>query len=462
MAPLFWCVVHLRWKSALFSSFVFGSAFVATLVWWVSLFGFLPLVALSGLTGLIYFSGFASLARILGARCGSWSRLLLLPGLWVVVEWLSSLWITGFPWWGIGYSQHRVLPVIQIASVTGVWGVSFVLALVNALAANAMHAWGKPRELRALRAQALTVAAIVGATGVWGAVRLVSPEAAGRPLRAAVIQGNIAQNVPHDRAYTDRVWATYRALSGEAASQGATLVVWPEGTVPGRVGKNPAQIRRLTDVIAQMAGVRLLTGGRDEGDSGEIYNCAFLIDPEHGLAGRYAKVHLVPFAEFVVLRDYLPDLSSYRVLPYDVSAGRETNVLGDEKGRLGALICFESAFPQISRQLAAAGAEILCVLTNDGWFGRSAACEQHLSKSVFRAVENQRYVLRAASTGISCIVDPRGRVAGEVALQEQGTLVRDTVLIQKKSFYTRFGDWFVLACAAVTIALAAICRRRER
>ncbi len=462
LAPFFYCIYRLPWNQVVIMSFAFGAGFVAALVWWVGLFGALLLILLATLVSLIFFVGFAALARALGSELGPWGRLLLLPSLWVFVEWLSSLWITGFPWWSIGTSQYRALPLLQISSVTGVWGVSFLLALSNAVIANAVVSSNRRIRRRVVVQQVALVAAVTAGLWAWGARAMDVYHPGGRSLRAGVIQGNIPQNVPHDRDYVEQVWRTYGDLTAQAADQGAEFILWPEGTIPGRVTRNPVLLGKLETIAGNSGDVRLLAGGRDEGEMGEVYNCAFLVGANRGLLGRYAKVHLVPFAEFVVLRNYLPNLTRYRVLPYDVSPGQEVNTLSDGADSFGAVICFESIFPQISRQLASRGAQLLCVLTNDAYYDRTAAAEQHLSKAVCRAVENRRFLLRGASTGISCIVDPCGRIIARAPLREEKVLTGSVTLIAEKSFYTQHGDWFVYVCMAAAAMLGAISLRGAR
>ncbi len=153
----------------------------------------------------------------------------------------------------------------------------------------------------------------------------------------------------------------------------------------------------------------------------------------------------MPFGEFVPARKYLPLLANYRVTPMDVTPGRGFNLLDGGPCRIGVAICFESTFPYISRTLTASGAQLLCVITNDVWFGRSAAAEQHAEMSVLRAVENRRYLLRGAATGVSCIIDPRGRVLEGLPIFEQGSISATVECLGGKTFYTRHGDWFAYA-----------------
>jgi len=457
VAPLMYYTYRLPWKQALLSGFVFGLAFFLSLLYWVGMFGLLPLVLLAVIQSL-YIMAFVGLARVLGSGLGVWGRMILLPALWIIAEWMSSLWITGFPWGNTGYSQYKLLPLVQVSSATGVLGVSFLLALSNAVVAN----WLTARRSRSAIAQAGVVVALVVALWIWGSAAIVDYHVSGRPVRVAVVQGNIRQNVPHDAAYIARISYTYGRLTQEAADRGAKLVVWPEGVAPGCVNCDPVLLRHLTEVSEKSDGVRILVGGRGEAGDGRTFNCAYLIGSPEGLLGTYSKVQRVPFGEFVPLRDYLPLLARYRVMPYDVSPGPGFNVLRSGRDKIGAVICFESAFYHIGRSLANSGAEILCVITNDTWFGRTAAPEQHMSKSVFRAVENRRFVLRGAVTGISCVIDPCGRMVSRAGLFEEKLLVSDVAFISEKSFYTRHGDWLVCLSMLASLLLGATSLRARR
>ncbi len=459
-APFMYYIYRLPWKQALLSAFVFGAALFAGLLYWVILFGFLPFILLAAVQSLLYIVGYAALAKALGSRLGPWGRMLLLPSLWVLMEWINSLWITGFPWGNIGYSQYRILCLVQLCSVTGAWGISFLVAMSNAVLANIIAALKQTSDTSFIRWQAVIVIVFVGAVWIFGAKSMDGSRPIGKPLRAGVVQGNIDPNEQHDTQYQTKFWRTYSTLTREAADDGARIIVWPEGIAPGYIRRDPVLLHRLTTIAEESGGVTLLMGGRDEGDEGQVYNCAFLIGPPTGLLDRYIKVHLVPFGEFVMLRNYLPIVERYPVLSYDVTAGREFNVLKSNSDRIGTVICFESIFPQISRKLADSGAEILCVITNDAWFEKTAAAEQHMSKSVFRAVENRRYLLHGAATGISCIIDPCGRILESAGLFEEKLLVSDITLISGKSFYTKHGDWFVYFCIAACFLLGlSSCRR---
>jgi len=453
LAPLMYYTYRLNQRRALACAATFGLGFFASLLYWIGIFGKLPWAALS-LFQCLFIVAFVASAKLIGSRLGSWGRFALLPALWVSFEWIRSLGTFGFTWGDLGYSQYKVLPIVQLASFTGAWGVSFLIASFNSALANLVAARDDLRRLRAGRDQVMLVALGVLLLAALGSVSLKRPaDRTGRLIRAAVVQGNIDQDIEQDVAFCERTWRTYRTMT--LAARNADLIVWPETVVPGSLGCDPFIQRRLAD-LAAAAKAHLLVGGWDENDKGGDLNTAFLIGPGSGILGRYAKVRLVPFGEFVPLRRYMPFLQYYRVTPMDVSPGPGYNLLDAGSYKLGTAICFESIFPDISRRLTASGAELLCVITNDAWFGRTSAAEQHLSKSVFRAVENRRYLIRAAATGISCIVDPHGRILSRAGLFRPEVLHADVRARAEKTFYTRHGDWLVYACLALAGFLAVI------
>lgn len=451
VAPLMYYACRLGLRQALIAGFAFGMGFNAGLLYWVGLFGALPVVLLCLIQSL-FIIAFAAVTQMIGSRLRSWGRLALLPALWVSLEWLNSLGMTAFPWGSLGYSQYKVMPLIQISSLTGVWGVSFLLALSNALLANLFTAYRQRSGIGAVPVQVGLVLILVIGAWVYGLRTLsgLSPDRGA--VRAAVIQGNIRQNVLQDAEYREHVWRVYGDLTRDAARRGAELAVWPEGVVPGCMGIDPVVQAQLKDLSAE-TGVSLLVGGRDEDQVGRRFNSAFLVTPERGIVGRYAKMHLVPFGEVVLARDYLPMLERYRVTEYDVSPGRRFVVMDGGWYRVGTAICFESIFPGISRRLVRSGADLLCVITNDSWFGRTSAARQHLAKAVFRAVETDRYVLRAAVTGESCITDPRGRILARSDLFERKVLLEEVHVMHGSSFYTKHGDWLPYLCIGVVLAM---------
>lgn len=384
---------------------------------------------------------------------------------WVAMELVQTYLFTGFPWELMGYTQYRVLPVIQIANVTGVYGVSFLVVLVNVAVAMQWTAirdgthWRPP-----VVAAAYTCAALVGTVG-YGFVTLARERAMADqtpPLNVSVIQGNIEQGQKWSQAALQHTVDTYLRLTREVLHLQPDFLVYPETALTfylesPRYRRQSAQVARLV----HEAGVPLLTGalGFRPGES-DIYNSVYLLAPGQGVIGRYSKTHLVPFGEYLPMPWLFSFLSG---LTDDIGAftpGEALTVmtLPERDVRIGAVICYESIFPDLVRRFVRNGANTLVVVTNDAWFGTSSAPMQHFSMAVLRAVENGVPVIRAANTGISGFIASTGRMAGLTGLFETTTTTarihpgRDALTL-----YTRYGDVFAYLCCAA--ALAGLIRR---
>ena len=384
-----------------------------------------------------------------------WPLHLLAPSaLWVGLEYLRTYALTGFPWILLGYTQYRSSVLLPIASVAGVYGLSFVVVLINIGLAQVVG--GAPTRLRSIGfAGALTLALIASP-------RLLAPPAASagseQAVRVALVQGNIDQGLKWDSAMQAATIDQYRRLSLEAAKDGPALIVWPETAVPFFLRYEPTLRGRVLDIAAE-TGSYLLVGSPDAeppaaADGGTRYrNSAFLISPQRELLGRYDKIHLVPFGEYVPLRSILFFVHKLAYGIGDFEGGRTYTVFDTPGGRFGATICYEAIFPDQVRRYVKEGAEFLVNITNDAWFGRSAAPAQHLAMAALRAAENRRYLVRAANTGISAIVDPSGRIlyASDIFVP---TVIAGQIRIERtQTFYTRHGDLFAWVCVIFIIAV---------
>lgn len=452
------------WR-ALRLGYVTGAVSALGLLYWVSLVvmqygglalpvGIAVMVALS-LAFAIFPSVFAWIVARSIATFGP-VGLLAAPVVWVGAELLRAHTFFQFPWCQLGYSQYRNLPVIQLASVTAVYGVSFLLVASSSLVAYL----SVEHERRRRRAAILALVLLVG--GAWGGGAWVMsrpiPES-GR-IRVGLVQGGIRQE---DKWVPGSAWGNigiHLQLTDQAAAEGARLVVWPESSVPFLFDHNPALSDSLRTTAAQR-NIYLFFGNDDreidaEGE-GRIFVGAKLLEPGGEITLRYHKIQLVPFGEYVPLQPLftLGGRFAAKVVREvsDFTPGTEP-VLAEVDGHLvGGYICYEAIFPALARTFAARGAELLINVTNDAWYGTTSAPYQHLAMAAFRAVENRRYMVRAANTGITAVVDPWGRILQPTPLFERTVLVRDVPFIAEKSFYTRHGDLFALACLAVALAL---------
>ena len=462
-------------KDAFRTGMIAGLAHYLTLLYWVVFtmrtYGYLPwwqcvslLVLLAAYLAL--YPGLFSLA--LCRLCQRPGHLVLLaPVFWVALEYARGFLLTGFPWGNVGYSQFNRLHIIQISDMFGVSGISFLVVLVNAVVyVLLMFAAGKPwREHPVDRRQAIQTAipaiGLIGFCLIYGSLRIGAMDDAMRDAlspRVAVVQGNIDQARKWDPAFQIGTTKKYLGLTMSAAARQPDLVVWPETATPFYFEASPKLTRLVTDAVRQ-AGTHLLVGSPSVQGAPEaraFYNSAYMVAPDGRATGRYDKVHLVPFGEYVPLKPVLSFVGKMVAQVGDFSPGEKGRTLAWKDGlpTVGVQICFEIVFPGLSRALVKNGAGVLVNLTNDAWFGKSSAAYQHFSMAVFRAVENRRSLVRCANTGISGFVDPVGRIVAQTGLFEDAVVDRDVPVITETSIYTRVGDLLPLTCLIVLGLLA--------
>ncbi|MFQ5353734.1 MAG: apolipoprotein N-acyltransferase [Thermodesulfobacteriota bacterium] len=395
--------------------------------------------------------------------------LFFLPCLWVALEYLRAHLFTGFPWVLAGYSQAHNLILLQMADITGVWGLSFMVILVNTCIYILTRSYGRARPFPA-KVPVITVT-IVAVVSLYGILRIKQVESAVRSwpvARAAVAQGNIDQAVKWDKSYQAHTLRIYRALTERAASRGAELVVWPETAVPFYLEKNEAGFGVVTD-IAVSENVTLLTGSpafdynKKTGDP-RYYNSAYVISSDGRIGGRYDKVHLVPYGEYVPLKRFMPFVKKLTAGVGDFVSGPGPVPLEVNGFKAGLLICYEAIFPALSRISVRDGAGILVNITNDGWFGRTSAPYQHLDMTLVRAVENRIFLLRAANTGISAVISPVGKLKKRTKLFTGDVLVEEVSIKdgEQKTFYTAYGDIFAYVSLAFAGLVIVFGRGRRR
>lgn len=391
---------------------------------------------------LALFFGTATWAACRLQRRWGLSFVFTLPILWVGLEYLRSFLLSGFPWALLGYSQQNLAVMIQSADLFGVYGLSFLLVLVNvALAALIRWFWLRQGAVPWLGGSiaALLLAANLG----YGLLRLGEDlEGREKTLQVALVQGNIEQGLKWNPAFQQTTVDIYRNLSRSAGGARAPeLIVWPESATPFYYQDRSFLADQVTGV-ARDTGAFLLFGSpayeRSELDY-RYLNSAFLLSAEGGVLGRSDKVHLVPFGEYVPFGRLFPFIDKLVVGIGDFSPG-VINPLPMNGSKAGVLVCFEGIFPELAREHVRQGADLLVNITNDAWFGRSSAPWQHLAMTRFRAVENRIWIARAANTGISAFITPAGRVTAHTPLFETAALTETVGLGATPTFYGRIGD----------------------
>jgi apolipoprotein N-acyltransferase len=403
----------------------------------------------------LYPALFAVIMHLLVVRLGT-RGLLLAPAAWVTTEIGRGYLFTGFPWELVGYSQATVLPVAQLASLTGVYGLSALATLVSV--AMVLVVYDRTR-LRWGAAAAAAVAVI--ATVAFGSARLADNRLTreGVPYRVALIQGNVAQSEKWDPQRAATIVQSYIANTRRAAADGARFILWPESALPFFFQEEPI----VGDAIRQLAyqtRTTLLFGSDqiERTTPPRYYNSAFLIEPAGTVGGVYRKIHLVPFGEYVPLKRLLYFAGPLVQAVSDFSAGERMVMLPVAGRPVSTAICYEVVYPDLGRRATLAGSQLLTTITNDAWFGYSSAPWQHFQMASMRAIEQGRYLARAANTGISGIVDPYGRVLARTRLFEEATVVGDVRFLAGQTFYGRTGDLFAYACAIATLAALVLSR----
>ncbi|MBI3449389.1 MAG: apolipoprotein N-acyltransferase [Acidobacteria bacterium] len=455
-APLFVLAVTARTPlAAAREGFLFGLAFqAATFAWWYDLlvkWGRLSQPEAAGVYLLLaihvalFFSLLGFWSHRIADRRGRPLALLVGPAIWAGLEWIRGFLFTGLPWSLLGATQARAPLFLQVADLGGVFAVSLVVAAGSAAAA----AWW----LRARRV-AFVHLALIALAAAYGAARLALPgHVADRSIRVGLVQGNVAEEEKWDPSRAPAIFSAHLDATRRAAAAGAKLVVWPESAVPSPLVSSPAYLGAL-DLLAKDLGVDLLVGSvhyeRRGAPDERTYNSAFLISGSGHPMQRYDKVHLVPYGEYVPLRRFLGFVEKLVVEASDFTPGARPRVLKGAGATLGPLVCFEAIFPSLARSVSLQGAELLVNLTNDAFLGDSAGPRQHLGLAVIRAVEERRYLVRAANTGISAVVDDRGRVLQSLAYGGAGILVTDVPLASGLSVYARVGDAVSWICVILS------------
>lgn len=461
------------WQRALLLGWIFGLSFFSGCCYWI-------LAVLQGY-GDMHWSGALLLFALLivylslfpGLFACAFSRLslrfpgfcfLLAPGLWVSTEYLRGHLLTGFPWCLTGYALIDDTSLAQVAAFTGVYGVSFLVVWINGLIAGLFFRSGAA-------VGCLPIAlAILSGLAWWG---VETPEAGGAgKAHARLVQPHIPLDQPWDRPSQARLLDELIELSlsppatGSAAALEAAplpdephrvrLVIWPETPAPFYYHED-SSFRNRMNGLAELSGSWLLFGfvdwpAGDAGSNAGPYNSAGTVSPAGKLIAQYDKMHLVPFGEYVPWSWLFFFVEKISTGVGDYRPGSRVVVSRLESGeKVGLFICYEAVTPDLVRRFVAEGAEVLVNITNDAWFGDSAAPHQHLLMARMRAVENRRYLLRAANSGISAVIDPFGRVLSSTGLHRRTVLDSDFRFRQAPTFYSRYGDVFAFLCLALSL-----------
>jgi apolipoprotein N-acyltransferase len=466
LVPLLISLKDEPFRRAFRLGFIAGLSHNVTLIYWVAIvmgkYGNLafpwnlgPLLLLC-----LYLALFPALfAGLLGFRRLDSHRPLFAAFLWVALEYLRSKALSGFPWCLLGYTQYENGLLIQLTDLTGVYGLSFLIVLANTVLFQLLTLFKIKRQIW-MWGYTFGTALLIVLSLLYGHRKLDEPPPSSdsaksnKALRCVVIQPSIDQSVKWDPSFQTETMSRFERLTKSTFDFSPDLIVWPETAVPFFFQDGPALVKTIFSLVEESKAALIFGSpayGRD-GRQLRYYNRAYLLRPDTRTIQYYDKVHLVPFGEYVPLKGLLGFINRLVPAAGDFAPGDRIAPMALKKASGGVLICFEAIFPEISRAMVRKGADVLVNLTNDAWFGVSSAPYQHLSMSVLRAVENRRPLIRAANTGISAIIDSRGRIRQRTDLFEEETL-RATLHLRGRglTFYTRFGDVFAYLAIAMTL-----------
>lgn len=475
LAPLAWAIWFTKpperrpWLQRAALGYVSGLVFFAMSASWLTTLTWPGCVLLVLYFGA-YFSAWALMAWLPTAHGDKQDWLSSLHNLracitaaaaWVALEWLRGVVFPAFGWNGLGVALYKNIPLIQIADITGVGGVSFLVAIANLMLAAtakrlAMEIGGNRRRPHLDFALTMALIAIVWGYGVR---QFLATPPESTELTFAAVQANIPQNVRNDPSFALEVLDTYRSQTLAAIAMEPDLILWPESSTPAPLLGDQVTWDLVRGLAEQHSGDFLLgtVHWAPEGD----FNSIALLTSRGTEAQLYHKIHLVPFGEYVPLRQEFPLLGAIvgDLVPDDFDPGKEFEILemSARPVKLAPLVCFEDTLGDLARQFAQRGAQAFVVVTNDGWFLKSAGSMQHLQNAVFRSVETKLPMIRAANTGVTCAIDRLGNVR-ETLRDENGSTFTQGVLFSRievpiapsPTFYTRHGEVFSLCCLAIT------------
>jgi len=380
-------------------------------------------------------------------------RPIVFSALWIVFEWSSTLGWTGVPWGRLCIGQSECLPALQSASLFGSYFVSFLVLIVNGLLAYAIIHYRT--RIQAVFCVALAV--VILCSNILLGYGMMNKKDEDRvTVKVAAIQGNVDMDAKGGA--TKELMRVYGEMTREAVADGAEIVVWPESIFPYRMNHYTILEEFVCNLAAE-CNVTLIVGALYGGEDGKSYNTLYMITPDGQISDTlYHKRHLVPFGEYVPMRELfmtlIPPLAEIAVLDDDITPGTETALFETEWGKLGGLICFDSIYEELTRASAKDGANLMLLPSNDSWwFSTSVETYQNETQAMLRAIESGRYLVRAGNTGISSIITEHGEHKAWLAPETKGIAISDVEMCTQTTLYTRIGNSFVYLCMAFVLLL---------
>jgi apolipoprotein N-acyltransferase len=467
--PLFVFATHNSTKRSIVDSALFGFFASVSQYYWI---GFVTaeglwhliligVVLIALYFGLYYFVS-AMVFRFFLKRI---PRLYLLafPAFWVCVDYLRTLGEVSFPWSYLGYSLVPYLPLVQMASITGVWGITFLVVVTNCLIWDLFKSYRISGDNLPRWIHLIVLVLFICGISIWGAFRIHGNFSSGKNLKVSLIQSNLNQ-LSWGVNSLDTAFSITDSMITEASLQKPDLVIGPESALLCFLSKRTEYRNRVVSWVNSMY-IPLLLGGlhwEKAVDSRfydySVYNSAFLFKPDTAFPDIYNKIMLVPFSEALPFEGLIPILSRVNLGEADFKRGSEETIFTIKDSlRVAPFICYEIIYPGFVQRRIKRGADCIVTITNDGWFGKTSGPFQHAAMAQMRAIENGRPLVRCANSGISMIVDLFGRVSARTPIYVRQILTGSLKLDQKSTIYLHWGDWFVMVCGGLsTIAIIII------
>lgn len=419
-------------------------------LWFLILLGLVLISATIGTMFLIAGMLFRLASRVTGRF-----YIVIFPAIWVGIDYLRSVGDIAFPWSFLGYSLTPFLPIAQLATITGVWGLTYIIVLGNVLIWEILLSYYHNENQVQKWIHAALFLLLLSGIGIWGFLKLKEPIHT-ESSHIALIQTNMDQ-FHWDNNSLDSAFTITETMVHAAALSKPELIIGPESALLCYLERRPD----LSSKVKSWAGAAktpILLGALhwDKAQQGaqneyDVFNSAFFVRPGSETMEHYNKQRLVPFSEKMPFESFFPILSRVNLGEADFRSGNDPKIFSvNNKIKAAPFICYEIIFPSFVQQRMNKGANLIVTITNDGWFGKTSAPYQHATMARMRAIENRVSIVRCANSGISMFIDPFGRVLKQSRLYTRAILDGDIQLKSADTFYSKYGDWFVTICLWVS------------
>lgn len=447
---LFYALETSHYKIAFVKGFLWGIIFFTCLLWWLKYVSFLGTIVL-----ICYLSFYPALFSSLFSKIFKRYQLSLRLAFYVTILWISldlvrAKFLGGFPWGFLSYSLSEMRRFIQIADLAGSYSVTGIIVLFNVIIYLMIK---NIKNLRRNFAYLIILLSLLFLPLLYGKIKLSKLKPAKRLVKIALVQPNIASHIKWDRNYLNSNWEKYKLLSQIAKLKGAKFLIYPETILPILWGYDFKFETKVRNFLEQL-NIAILVGIPYQ-DNGKIYNASFLYLPEEGIVDIYYKTHLVPFGEYLPLREVLSLLKKFYPAIGNYQKGKEIKLfkikIADKEYKFSVLICYENIFDHLWRKAVIKGAEFVVNQSDESWFQNSPEIYLHNKIAIFRAIENRRTVLRATNNGLSSIIDYSGRIIAKIEPFKAEVLLTALPIYAHISFYTLWGWIFPYLCLILSI-----------